>query len=168
MPFVILSCYLNCELLIFPEPLDILEGWVLKLFGGVKKGSLIKPDTCLDGPIWKTGKIYKLEADKDVHSLNLSWTLPSLQEYYPTKAEEYFSHLLGHEGKGGLFFLLKARGRASSFVASVAKDGMYCSSIAYIFQIDIRLTDSGLEKPQFCLESAELVGAVRSPKVSKT
>ncbi|PIN02720.1 Nardilysin [Handroanthus impetiginosus] len=95
------------------ETLDVLESWVLELFSKVKKGLLVKPERGLDIPIWKPGKLYWLEAVKDVHILELSWTLPSLQKDYLKKAEDYLAHLLGHEGRGSLHFFLKARGWAT-------------------------------------------------------
>ncbi|GER35472.1 insulinase (Peptidase family M16) family protein [Striga asiatica] len=154
------------------ETLEVLESWVLELFSSVKKAHLVKPETSLDIPIWKAGKLYWLEAVKDVHILDLSWTLPSLRKDYKKKAEDYLAHLLGHvpkihmsmlmpesscplltgrnnmisEGRGSLHFFLKAKGWATSISAGVSDEGMYRSSIAYIFGMSIYLTDSGLEK----------------------
>ncbi|KAL3850535.1 hypothetical protein ACJIZ3_012417 [Penstemon smallii] len=128
------------------ETLDVLEDWVLELFSSVKKDLLVKPELGLDMPIWKTGKVCWLEAVKDVHILELSWTLPSMRKDYLKKAEDYLAHLLGHEGKGSLLFFLKAKGWVTSISAGVGDDGMHRSSIAYIFGMSIHLTDSGLEK----------------------
>ncbi|KAI3450239.1 hypothetical protein Pfo_006904 [Paulownia fortunei] len=128
------------------ESLEVLESWVRELFSNVRKGLLAKPEMGLDIPIWKTGKVYWLEAVKDVHILDLSWTLPSLRKDYLKKAEDYLAHLLGHEGKGSLHFFLKARGWATSISAGVGDEGMHRSSIAYIFGMSIHLTDSGLDK----------------------
>ncbi|KAL6576257.1 hypothetical protein OROHE_000038 [Orobanche hederae] len=128
------------------ETLEVLEGWVLELFSNVKKGLLVKSVTGLDIPVWETGKLYWLEAVKDVHILNLSWTLPSLRKDYLKKAEDYLAYLLGHEGRGSLHFFLKAKGWATSISADVGDDGIHRSTIAYIFGMSIRLTDSGVEK----------------------
>lgn len=128
------------------EPLDILESWVLELFDDVKKGVQVKPVFTVKDPIWQSGKLYKLEAVEDVHILDLAWTLPCLQHNYLKKPEDYIAHLLGHEGKGSLHFFLKAKGWATSLSAGVGDEGMYRSSIAYVFGMSIYLTDSGLEK----------------------
>ncbi|GFQ04195.1 insulin-degrading enzyme [Phtheirospermum japonicum] len=117
------------------ETLEVLESWVLELFSSVKKGLLVKPETRPDIPIWKTGKLYWLEAVKDVHVLDLSWTLPSLRKDYLKKAEDYLAHLLGH-----------AKGWATSISAGVGDEGMHRSTIAYIFGMSIHLTDLGMEK----------------------
>lgn len=50
------------------------------------------------------------------------------------------------EGKGSLHFYLKVRGWVTSLSAGVGDDGMHRSSVAYVFRMDIHLTDSGLDK----------------------
>ncbi|CAK9143283.1 unnamed protein product [Ilex paraguariensis] len=128
------------------ETLEVLESWVLELFSDVKKGSAVMPEARLEAPIWKAGKLYRLGAVKDVHILDLSWTLPSLRKDYLKKSEDYLAHLIGHEGKGSLLYFLKAKGWATSVSAGVGDEGMHRSSMAYIFGMSIHLTDSGLEK----------------------
>ncbi|XP_072975496.1 nardilysin-like isoform X1 [Typha angustifolia] len=128
------------------EPLDILEDWVVELFSPVKAGPPLKLTAKIDMPIWKVGKLYKLEAVKDVHILDLSWTLPCLHKEYLKKPEDYLAHLLGHEGKGSLLYSLKSKGLATSLSAGVGDEGMRRSSVAYIFVMSIYLTDLGLEK----------------------
>ncbi|GFZ19968.1 insulinase (Peptidase family M16) family protein [Actinidia rufa] len=128
------------------ETLDVLESWVLELFNNIKKGPPLKQEARTEVPIWKAGKLYRLEAVKDVHILNLSWTLPCLRKDYLKKSEDYLAHLIGHEGKGSLHFFLKAKGWATSISAGVGDEGMHRSLIAYIFGMSIHLTDSGLQK----------------------
>ncbi|KAL5582861.1 hypothetical protein UlMin_015303 [Ulmus minor] len=128
------------------ESLDVLENWVVELFGNVKEGPQVNPKFKVEGPFWKPGKLYRLEAVKDVHILDLTWTLPCLRQDYLKKPEDYIAHLLGHEGRGSLLSFLKARGWATSLSAGVGDEGMHHSSMAYIFAMSIHLTDSGLEK----------------------
>ncbi|XP_068634694.1 nardilysin-like [Aristolochia californica] len=128
------------------EPLDILEDWVFNLFGTVKRGGHINEDKQMNIPIWKSGKLYRLEAVKDVNILHLSWTLPCLDKEYLKKPEDYLAHLLGHEGRGSVLFFLKDKGWATSLSAGVGDEGMYRSSLAYVFVMSIHLTESGLEQ----------------------
>lgn len=128
------------------ESLDVLESWVKELFGNVKKGPQVKLEFKAEGPIWKAGKLYRLQAVKDVHILDLTWTLPCLHRDYLKKPQDYLAHLLGHEGRGSLHSFLKSRGWVTSLSAGVGDEGMHCSSIAYIFGMSIHLTDSGLAK----------------------
>ncbi|KAM1341394.1 hypothetical protein ACFX2F_005852 [Malus domestica] len=128
------------------ESLDVLEDWVVELYGNVKKGPQVKLEFKAEGPIWKVGKLYRLEAVRDVNILNLTWTFPCLHQDYLKKPEDYLAHLLGHEGRGSLHFYLKTRGWATSLSAGVGDEGMQRSSVAYVFRMSIHLTDSGLEK----------------------
>ncbi|KAL9320134.1 hypothetical protein ACSQ67_011973 [Phaseolus vulgaris] len=133
-----------------------LREQILKLYGDYYHGGLMKlvvigggqanPVFSMEGPIWKSGKVYRLEAVKDVHILDLSWTLPCLHQQYLKKPEDYLAHLLGHEGRGSLLSFLKTRGLATSLSAGVGEEGIYRSSIAYVFVMSIHLTDSGIEK----------------------
>ncbi|KAF3454806.1 hypothetical protein FNV43_RR05254 [Rhamnella rubrinervis] len=128
------------------ESIDVLESWVVELFGNVKNGPQVNLEFKADIPFWKAGKLYRLEAVKDVHILDLTWTLPCLRQNYLKKPEDYIAHLLGHEGRGSLHSFLKSRGWATSLSAGVGDEGMHRSSMVYIFGMSIHLTDSGLEK----------------------
>ncbi|KAL0732416.1 hypothetical protein Bca4012_008625 [Brassica carinata] len=128
------------------ESLDMLESWVVELIGNVRNGSKIRPTLEAKGPIWECGKLYRLEAVKDVHILYLRWTLPPLRHAYVKKPEDYLAHLLEHERRGSLHSFLKGKGWATSLSAGVGDDGINRSSLAYIFEMSIHLTDSGLEK----------------------
>ncbi|KAM5572813.1 nardilysin-like [Rosa sericea] len=123
------------------ESLDELEQWVLELFGDVKKGPQVNLEFKAEGPIWNVGKLYRLEAVNDVHILHLAWTLPCLKKHYLKSPDYFLSHLLEHEGRGSLYFYLKARGWATYLSASVNR-----SSVADVFCMIIYLTDSGLEQ----------------------
>ncbi|XP_047330594.1 nardilysin-like [Impatiens glandulifera] len=128
------------------ETLDVLESWVIELFSCIRKGPSLKQEIKMENQIWKAGKIYKLEAVKDVHILNLSWALPCLRKDYLKKSEDYLAHLIGHEGRGSLLFILKAKGWATSISSGVGDEGMHRSLIGYVFGVSIYLTDSGMEK----------------------
>ncbi|XP_050368324.1 nardilysin-like [Argentina anserina] len=123
------------------ESLDVLEKWILELYGDVKTGSKVNQEFKAESPIWKAGKVYRLEAVQDVHILQLSWTLPCLRRHYSKGPEFYLHHLLVHEGKGGLHFYLKERGWATNLGASVSR-----YPVADVFCMVIYLTDSGLEQ----------------------
>ncbi|XP_012441661.1 nardilysin-like isoform X1 [Gossypium raimondii] len=79
------------------ESLDVLQHWVVELFSDVRQGSQGKPEFKVEGPVWRAGKLYRLEAVKDVHILELRWALPCLLQAYLQKPEDYLAHLLGHE-----------------------------------------------------------------------
>ena len=71
--------------------------------------------------------------------------LPSLTNQYRSKADEYLSHLVGHEGKGSLLSALKAKGWASELSAGVGESGYDRNTAAYVFEVHINLTQAGFE-----------------------
>jgi len=46
---------------------------------------------------------------RDTHEVVATFQLPCLTPHYKVKAEQYISHLVGHEGPGSLLSLLKVR-----------------------------------------------------------
>ena len=58
------------------------------------------------------GRLHVLPAVKQGHALTVTFQLPSLLREYAAKAEDYVSHLVGHEGSGSLLSALKAKGCA--------------------------------------------------------
>ncbi|KAJ3676945.1 hypothetical protein LUZ60_002669 [Juncus effusus] len=129
------------------EPLDVLEKWAVELFSKVKSGPRMKiiNTEIKYSPMWKQGKKYTLEAVKDKHNLELSWTFPCLHKEYLKKPHYYLAHLLSHEGKGSLYSFVKEKGWASSVTAGVDNEGSHKSSFAYVFSVSILLTDQGLQ-----------------------
>jgi len=65
------------------------------------------------------------------------------QTFFMSLITGYFVFI--SEGKGSLLYFLKAKGWASSLSAGVGSGGSERSSYAYIFEMSIHLTDSGLK-----------------------
>eukprot|EP00898_Chlorokybus_atmophyticus_P001398 jgi/Chlat1/2259/Chrsp17S08725 len=131
------------------EPLDVLESWVRELFGPVRgpgPARLSYKDAGPPIPPQQTLRLHRLESVKDQHALHLNWALPSMFEAYQKKPEDYIAHLVGHEGKGSLLSLLKARGWALELSAGVGESGYDRGTCAFIFGVQIFLTDLGYEK----------------------
>jgi hypothetical protein len=63
------------------------------------------------------GLLVRVVPVKDAHSLELSWDVPPTEPLYRQAPTHYLSHLLGHEGAGSAFALLKARGLATGLSA---------------------------------------------------
>jgi insulysin len=76
---------------------------------------------------------------KTFRSLKLVWPLGPQQKYYLEKPNNYISHLLGHEGSGSLFSLLKKKGWATALVSGVSTS----TTDFDLFKIDIDLTEQG-------------------------
>lgn len=63
---------------------------------------------------------------KESHTLDLTWDIPPTEPLYTKAPTNYLSHLLGHEGAGSAFALLKARGLATALSAGTC--GCCCGS----------------------------------------
>lgn len=74
--------------------------------------------------------------------------MPSFLSQQETKPWRYFAHLLGHESEGSVFALLKSKGWAQALSA-----GTYSRTRDFeIFQVDISLTEKGLDKREEVLD----------------
>ena len=91
------------------------------------------------------GQLYILPAVKEAHEITASFCLPSLITRYRTKADEYISHLVGHEGKGSLLSALKASGWVTDLTAGVGESGFERSTAVYVFEVHMTLTEAGLQ-----------------------
>ena len=77
------------------------------------------------------------------HSVEYQFPLRELKSLYKSKPTRYLSHLVGHEGKGSLLSLLKAKHLAQELYADDSSKS--CIDWA-IFTIKIDLTQQGLEQ----------------------
>ncbi len=90
------------------------------------------------------GRLYVLPAVRKGHHLTVTFQLPCLFSAYREKAEDYISHLVGHEGSGSLLSALKAAGWASAVSAGVAEGGYERNTAAFVFEVSLTLTDACL------------------------
>ncbi|XP_027771956.1 insulin-degrading enzyme-like 1, peroxisomal isoform X3 [Solanum pennellii] len=78
---------------------------------------------------------------KQGHSLRLEWPIIPDLTHYKEGPSLYLSHLIGHEGEGSLFYILKKLGWATSLSAGESGGGHHFS----FFEVYISLTDAGHE-----------------------
>jgi nardilysin len=90
------------------------------------------------------GRLHLMPAVRQGHQLTITFQLPSLLTAYREKAEDYVSHLVGHEGSGSLLSALKAAGLASNLSAGVSESGYERNSALFVFDVTINLTEAGL------------------------
>lgn len=94
------------------------------------------------------GQITISPSVKEAHQVMALFQLPSLTNQYRSKADEYLSHLVGHEGRGSLLSALKAKGWASELGAGVGESGYDRNTAAYVFEVHVTLTEAGLAAEQ--------------------
>lgn len=91
------------------------------------------------------GQVTICPSVKEGHQVMALFQLPSLTNQYRSKADEYISHLVGHEGKGSLLSALKAKGWASELSAGVGESGYDRNTAAYVFEVHMNLTQAGFD-----------------------
>ncbi|OZB19680.1 MAG: peptidase M16 [Marinobacter sp. 34-60-7] len=126
-----------------PQPLDQLENMVRERFSAIENRNLEIMEH--PQPLYQQDRLPEkvtIETLKDSRGLSLSFPIPSQQANYETKPVSYVANLLGHEGPGSLFDVLKRAGLVESLSAGLGMDtGRHAT-----LDISMSLTREGLER----------------------
>lgn len=76
---------------------------------------------------------------KELHKLNITFALPSVNQLYPHKIVSFIAHLIGHEGQGSLSLSLKNQGLINALSAGHGISGQNFKD----FNISLELTELG-------------------------
>lgn len=87
---------------------------------------------------------------KDQKRVNLSFSLPGIDQFYSRKPLTFISHLLGNEGPGSLLSYLKNAGLANNLSAGGGVNGYNFKD----YSISIQLTDKGLKQLDTVIDCA--------------
>jgi len=121
--------------------LDEMESMVREKFEMVENRGF-KPAQFSDDAVTEVqaGTLIQMVPERDGHSIEIQWPTISEQENYASSPSHYVSFLLGHEGKGSAFALLKMRGWANGLSAGEASTS-YSSRSFFMCRVD--LTEEG-------------------------
>ncbi|WIA29727.1 hypothetical protein OEZ86_012206 [Tetradesmus obliquus] len=98
--------------------LDELQQLAAEAFSGVANTGLAAPQFSEDLYTDEhRGLLVRVVPIKESHTLEIQWDIPPTEALYRQAPTNYLSHLLGHEGAGSAFALLKAAGLATSLTA---------------------------------------------------
>ncbi|CAK7900716.1 A-factor-processing enzyme [[Candida] anglica] len=127
------------------ESLDELCGWAETYFDQIEDKQLSWPD--YDGKViydqHQLGKCIRAKPIMDSHKLELSFMVPDDQEsHWDSKPSGYFSHLLGHEGKGSISYRLNQQ---LGWVNELSSGNMKVCRGSSIFVVEMDLTPEGLK-----------------------
>ncbi|MGM0570381.1 insulinase family protein [Marinobacter sp.] len=125
-----------------PQSLDKLEAMVRPRFSEVENRNLevkAHPEPLFDKDAMPAH--LQVQTIKDIKKLQLIFPIASQQEHYRTKPLHYVASLLGHEGPGSLFDVLKREGWVESLSAGSGTDTGHHSSL----ELSMTLTDDGLK-----------------------
>ena len=149
------------------ESLDDLEKMVAPLFSRVKNNNVSKQK-------YKIGSPYTLSTNmprrlnivpvKDLRTIELGWPTHSTEALYRIKPAGYCSHMIGHEGPGSLFALLKKEGLADALSC-----GMFQNNDGFgMFAISVDATDEGMKRVEdvvnYCYQYISMFRAAGSPE----
>ena len=122
------------------EPLDIMQPWVIDLFGQIEDRQLddILRETLVFLPEQLPATLRHNNL-KDERELSFAFPIPPLQKLYRKKPAAYLSNLIGHEGEGSLHKLLSELGWIISLGAGPAS----IDANNAIMNISMSLTEEG-------------------------
>jgi secreted Zn-dependent insulinase-like peptidase len=125
------------------EPLDTLAQWTHRYFSGINghKGALKAP---IEEPLYRAqdiGKVLHIEPHKHMQKLIISFAMPNIDDFYRHKTVSFIAHLLGYEGAGSLYSILKEQGWINALSAGGGINGSNFKD----FNISMALTDEGIE-----------------------
>lgn len=149
-----------------PQSLDELETMVRERFDRIENRNL--KAKVHDEPLFSPGTLpARVHADalKDIRNLTLTFPIPSQEDHYRDKPANYVASLLGHEGPGSLFNVLKKAGLVESLSAG---SGMDTGQEATL-ELNMALTPEGLEQQETILElTFAYIDKVRDEGIART
>ncbi|ORX57728.1 hypothetical protein BCR36DRAFT_277844 [Piromyces finnis] len=131
------------------ESIETLYKWAKIYFSKIKNKN-IKLENFIEPPLTKNylmKEIY-IKPIMDISLLILIFPIPNTDEYYKEKPYHYFTHLIGHEGKGSIISLLKSKDLAYSLEVGITNIINEYDN----FKIEISLTEKGLSNYEEIIE----------------
>ena len=123
------------------ESLDSLEILARRYFSGIPNKDRAAPRA--DVPLFSPGSLpamLAIEPIRDSRSLDYTFPIPDMRDYYRSKPLNYVGNLLGHEGEGSLLSLLRQKGWANGLSAG----GGFSYEDASTFSVNVALTEEGV------------------------
>ncbi|MDP2636470.1 MULTISPECIES: insulinase family protein [unclassified Pseudoalteromonas] len=119
-----------------------MERWVTDLFCDIKGTGKEKP--AIEADLYRQQdlcKVLHIEPHKHMQKLIVSFAMPNIDAFYRHKTVSFIAHLLGYEGEGSLYSILKEQGWINALSAGGGINGSNFKD----FNISMALTDEGIE-----------------------
>ena len=129
--------------LVAPQSLDELEEMVAERFAGIADRGLERP--VIEQPLVLDGSLpryVELQSMRDSRQVSFMFPVPDPIQHYRHKPADLLAHLLGHEGEGSLFAVLREAGLADGLAAGVGRGDERHA----LFTISVSLTPAGAER----------------------
>ncbi len=124
------------------EPLEQLETWVTERFSAIPDGDV--PAQKITRPYFNRSLMpvrLNTVPEKQQNTLGFIFPIPSTHAEYKSKPLSYIANLLGHEGEGSLFSLLKQKGWVERLSAGIG----FMDQVHGEFRVQAQLTQAGLQ-----------------------
>ncbi|KAG8078140.1 hypothetical protein GUJ93_ZPchr0007g4925 [Zizania palustris] len=124
------------------ESLDCIQSLVERLFSDIKNTEQ-RSLKCPSRPLSREHLqlLVKAIPISEGDYLKITWPVTPSIHFYKEGPCRYLSHLIGHEGEGSIFHIIKELGWAMNLMAGEGSDSTQYS----FFSISMRLTDAGHE-----------------------
>lgn len=129
--------------LVGPQPLDELETMVAERFADIADRGLERP--VIEEPLIEAEALprqVELQSVRDSRHVRFMFPVPDPLQHYRHKPADYLAHLLGHEGEGSLFAVLRDAGLADGLSAGAGRGDERHA----LFTVSVSLTPAGAER----------------------
>ena len=126
------------------EPLDSLKTLVLELFSTVPKNIDAHVDLPKSLPFDRSsrGTLTHVKAIKDIRRIEITFQISDTSSHYRASPGKYISHLIRHQGEGGILAFLKKKNWGTELSAGFEYNGLGFQ----VMRISIEPTAEGLGK----------------------
>lgn len=114
--------------------------------------------------IYYCQKLIHIVPIKNIKKFIIHWQIPSTRKYYKISPISYLCHLIGHEGKGSIYYELRNKGWCNSLVAHES----HTDNNTSLFSIEMKLTDEGFKNKIVILKILyEYINLVKNKGINK-
>ena len=125
-----------------PQSIETLVKFAKQFFSPIAASGSLKPP--INTSLYRTcdlGKLIHITPKKQMQKLIVSFAMPNIPKLYKSKSLSFLAHLLGFEGEGSLYSILKAQG----WINALSAGGGISGSNFKDFNISFALTEQGIE-----------------------
>ncbi|MAD90212.1 MAG: peptidase M16 [Pseudoalteromonas sp.] len=125
-----------------PQSINELSSMAKQYFSAIPASQAPKP--AINTPLYKPcnlGKLIHITPKKQMQKLIVSFAMPNIHKLYKSKSLSFLAHLIGYEGQGSLYSILKSQGWINALSAGGGVNGSNFKD----FNISFALTEQGIE-----------------------
>ncbi|CAF2720620.1 unnamed protein product [Rotaria sp. Silwood2] len=138
------------------ESFRIMQQRIERLFCLMKRSFKTLPDYIGLKEPWNTDnfkKFHLVYLSEDIHQLRISFPLPSIDEYWKIKPEDYIRFIFAHDAPGSLNSYLKNKLWTTNVDFDIGDSQLYHNSSSSLFTMILHLTRQGLKNLHSIIDS---------------